>query len=276
MAIVLTARDRAVLLVLWKLRFVTLRQLHRAIFRDADRSTATNRLLALQEAGLIAIATKYMHTVSDRDRKVVFITRAGTAEMIASGMLEEDRKNDVPKANQWTLSRPALMHDLQVVDLTTALIKTLDMNFDGWMSDHDLRVNRRKTGCSGIRVPDGTFWFHLPGGEQRMIVLENEYARYSRKAFHVILQRLRWQYPEAFVLIVCAERDHMATMCRWGHYSGIWFDKPDQLMFGHFPDVAAKGARAAWITLAGGIQPNHVLAQGAAYYEGPAEVPVTA
>ena len=109
-----------------------------------------------------------------------------------------------------------------------------------------------------------------------MIVLENEYARYSRKAFNVILQRLKWQFPDAFVLIVCAERDHMATMCRWGHYSRIWFDKRDQLMFGHFPDVAAKGARADWITLDGGMRLDHALAIGAAYCESPAEVPETA
>jgi len=113
-------------------------------------------------------------------------------------------------------------------------------------------------------------------GGAYQIVLENEFARYSAKSCAQILKKLRWQYPEALVLIVCAEQGHMATMCRWAHYSRIWYDRKENLMFGHFPDVAAKGARAAWITLAGGIQPNHVLAQGAAYYEGPAEVPVTA
>ena len=269
MSLAMTQRDRAVLFVLWKLRFVTLRQIHGIVFRQVDRSTATNRLLALQKAGYLEIATKYMHTVSDRDRKVVFITRAGNTELIRAGWVEEARRNDVPKANQWTLSRPALIHDHQVVDLTAALMKTLDTNINGWLSDHDLRVQRRKTGSCGIRVPDGIFWFHLPDGEQRRIVLENEYARYSAKAFAVIQRRLRWQYPDATILIVCAERGHMSTMCRWAHYSKIWYDKKDQIMFGHFPDVAANGARADWITLDGGIRPDNALVRGAAYHKRP-------
>jgi hypothetical protein len=269
MSLVLTERDRAVLLVLWKLRFVTLRQLHRFVFQNLNRSTATNRLLALQEAGYLEIKTKYMHTVTDRDRKVVLITRAGNTELIRAGMIDEANRNDVPKANQWTLSRPALMHDLQVVDLTTALFKTLDMDIEGWHSDHDLRIwiHRKNLRHWGFRVPDGLFKFRVAGGGQCQIVLENEFARYSAKSFADILKRLHWQYPDALVLIVCAEKNHMATMCRWAHYSRIWYDKKEQLMFGHFPDVASKGAKARWITLDGGMSPDHALLRGIEYQE---------
>ncbi|MGH7441808.1 MAG: hypothetical protein ACREKE_03945, partial [bacterium] len=98
-------------------------------------------------------------------------------------------------------------------------------------------------------------------------VLENEFARYSAKAFREIQQRLHWQYPESLVLIVCADRGHMATMCRWAHYSRIWYDRKDQLLFGHFPDVASQGARAEWVSLEGGLQVDHPLQRGIAYRE---------
>jgi hypothetical protein len=268
MSLVLTERDRAVLLVLWKLRFVTLKQMHRFAFQGLNRSTATNRLLALQEAGYLEIKTKYMHTVTDKDRKVVLITRAGNTELIRASMLAEANRNDVPKANQWTLSRPALMHDLQVVDLSMALFKSLDMDVKAWRSDHDLRIwiHRENLKHWGFRVPDGLFNFRVAGGAYQ-IVLENEFARYSAKSFAQILKKLRWQYPEALVLIVCAEQGHMATMCRWAHYSRIWYDRKENLMFGHFPDVASNGARARWITLNGGMAPDHALTKGIEYQQ---------
>jgi len=96
---------------------------------------------------------------------------------------------------------------------------------------------------------------------------EYAFARYSAKSFAAILKKLHWQYPEAFVLIVCAEEGHMATMCRWAHYSRIWYDKKDHLMFGHFPDVASKGAKARWITLNGGMEPDHAVTRGIEYHE---------
>ena len=43
MGIVLTPRDRTVLFALWKLHFVTLRQVHRIAFGRLDRSTVNNR-----------------------------------------------------------------------------------------------------------------------------------------------------------------------------------------------------------------------------------------
>jgi len=256
--IVLTERDEYLLSWLWQVRYATPRQVHRFIFEDTKRCTATNRLLALQEAGLVKIATKGVYQVADKDRKVVCITRGGVAALNQQRPNNPIRPTDVPKTDAWALSRTGLIHDLRLVDVGISLCETLEDA--SWTSEHVLRSHIRKNAGSGTRIPDALLSFQV-GDEKHSLVLENEYARYSQEKFVKILDKLRWQYPGFIRMFVVADMSHLAHLLHWASTTGYANYSSEMLVFGHYPDVVENGANATWIHVGGEISPDHILRQ---------------
>jgi hypothetical protein len=259
MSILLSERDRLILLFLWQNQFVTFRQLRLRFWNGGGGSRVGMRLNALQEAGFLTIQDhKYLRLLTDADRRLIHITVQGCTELVRAGALDKAYIRDAPTRGRQVLKRHTLsrIHDLQVVDLRIALSKTLKVT--RWVSDHELRLARRESGQKGVRVPDGVFTF-ISEGVEIEAVLENEQSRYSARSFQEILERLKRQHAKAIILMVCEEEDHMESMIRWARAGRTWNDAQGQLLFGHFGEVMSLGAKAPWRTMVGPIDEGHPL-----------------
>jgi len=260
-SLVLTERDRFLLLYLWQNRYMVHRQVYARFWEGSDRKAKARRRIALLEkAGYLRCEeNRYVRLLLETDRVLIYITKAGCAALVRHGDLPAKYINDYPVQSRQVakLHTPARIHDLQVVDLRLALSRTLKVQ--SWFSDHELRLVRKELGQRN-RIPDGVFQVDLNGVE-REFVLENERERYYSQSFKAVLELLRRQHGQAFVLVVSETVIHRDNMVRWAK-QGAWVDRPQQLLFGVYDAVATQGAAADWLSIDGPIQLDHPLKAG--------------
>ena len=254
-----TDRDISLLNWLWHVRYSTPRQIQRFIFNGTARCTVTNRLQALQEAGLVKITPKQIYCLGEADRKVVTITRGGISVLNQSLPDGAIRPNDVPRTDPGSLSKGCIIHDLHLVEIGIRLHETLDCA--GWTSEHALRVLHRKDRGRETRTPDGIIKFKADGKVYSLVL---EYVRipYSQKMFVRAIELLRRQYPEALLMFVVDDLSHVANMVQWAapferleRYRGM-------LVFGLYSRVVEDGVDANWCSGGRAIIEDHILRLG--------------
>ena len=238
----LSARDYLVLWYAWQQRFMSLRQYGRLFWPQASQRAARDRLDTLRTAGLLT-AERFQ---VGRDRTLYLSTRQGNKSLVEAGLLEPALATDYRRRKQdMTLN---LDHDLRVTDLRIALEESGAIPLS-WISDHQLRQTRGSAGPY-TRFPDGLFEWEA-GGVLRKGLLEFENSWYNRDRWPKILLRLRANYGDRHVFMVCRTPERVLSATAAIHATKVFADKPQGLCVAAFPDVDQKGLNAGFRDLEG-------------------------
>lgn len=233
----LTTRDHAVLWYTWQNRFLAFRHYQRKFWGDTSIQAVQHRIYKLREAGLLNQAQLPMLDA----RSLFCTTRKGNQKLLEIGLINEAQATDYPRRPGEF--KPAMLHDLQVVDLRIAFEKTA-ANGASWVSDHQLRL-AKPGGSYNTRTPDGVFeWDHRDSTYTG--VLEFERCSYGKEVLFKVFRRLKIHYGTSLTFFVCRSQERQNTVMAWARASRYWEEGSNQIYFSHFELANAKGIYGAF------------------------------
>lgn len=236
----LSARDYTVLWYAWQQRFVSSRQYRRLFWPGALEKTVRERLKELAQAGLL----KAEQFQVGEDRTLYLSSKQGNQALVEAGLLEPALATDYRRRKQdMTLN---LDHDLKVTDIRIALEESGAIPIS-WISDHQLRQTRGSAGPY-TRFPDGLFEWESRG-KRHMGLVEFENSWYNRDRWPKILLRLRANYGDRTVFVVCKTRERTLTAGNAIRATKVFADRPEGLFIADFPSVSKRGLKAGFVDL---------------------------
>src|ERR1035437_769516 len=209
----LTDRDLGILLYTYQNRFLAFRHYQRKFWGDTSIQAVQHRIYKLRDAGLLNQAELPMLDA----RSLFCSTRKGNQKLFEADVIKESDVTDFPRRPGEF--RPAMLHDLQVVDLRIAFEQTA-ADAMSWVTDHQLRL-AKPGGSYNTRTPDGVFkWDHRDSTYDG--VLEFERCSYGKDVLFKVFQRLKIHYGRSLTFFVCRSPERQATVMAWAKASRYW------------------------------------------------------
>lgn len=237
-----TDRDLGILLYTFQNRFLAFRHYQRKFWGDTSIQAVQHRIYKLRNAGLLNQAELPMLDA----RSLFCSTRKGNQKLFEADVIKESDVTDFPRRPGEF--RPAMLHDLQVVDLRIAFEYTA-VDAMSWVTDHQLRL-AGNGGSYNTRTPDGVFqWKHRDSTYNG--VLEFERCSYGNEVLLKVFRRLKIYYGTSLTFFVCRSQQRQATVMDWARRSRLWVEGSNQIYFSHFQLAHEKGIYGAFTNLSG-------------------------